>query len=206
MSALALVISLGGASYAAVTVGSAQIKDNSVASKDIKNRTIATKDLSRKTSARLVTKGSPAGGALTGTYPAPRIAAAARPTAVASNPGQASNPCPAQTLVLCGTTGNFWAAGGFGIAGPAVWIDQLGQVHLRGTLRKVGSPDDFLFRLPAGMRPRVFVSEQVALGEAAGAGSSALLVIDPDGFVGLYQRGSAQSVVHLGDITFRTDA
>lgn len=208
MSALALLVALGGSSYAALTVGSAQIKNNSVASKDIKNRTIASKDLSPKTMSKLLRNGAPAGGALTGTYPAPRLAPAAPPTAVAGNPGQASDPCPTQTLVLCGTTGDLWAAGGFGIAGPVVWVDQLGQVHLRGSVRRNGSPVDLLFLLPPTLRPKVSLSFPVVLGDNGGngEGSTALLVVTPEGAVSLYQSGSAQGVVHLGDITFRTDA
>jgi hypothetical protein len=207
MSALALVVALGGASYAAVTVGSAQIKNNSVTTKDLKNRTIKDKDLSKKTSARLLKNGTPAGGALAGTYPAPTLAPAALPKAVTPNPLQATDPCATQTLVLCGTAGNYWLPEGFGLSGPVVWTDQLDQVHLRGSLTRVGGPTEILFRLPESMRPKVTLSFPVALGSSAGSGegSTALLVVTPVGSVGITQRASEQNVVHLGDITFRTD-
>lgn len=208
MSALALVISLGGASYAAVTVGSAQIKDNSVASKDIKNRTIKTKDLSKKTSARLVKDGTRAGGALAGTYPDPSLRPAALPTSVAPNPIQATDPCDTQTMVLCGTTGAYWLPGGFAIPGPVVRTDQIGQVHLRGSVRRVGSSTLSLFRLPAALRPPALRSFPVVLGSNAGggAGSTALLIVDTAGYVSVNQPAGVPDVVHLGDITFRTDA
>jgi collagen triple helix repeat protein len=49
MSALALFISLGGASYAATQIGSAQIRDNSVQSRDIRNGTILSRDINAGT-------------------------------------------------------------------------------------------------------------------------------------------------------------
>ena len=45
VSVAALVVALGGTSYAAAKIGSAQIADNSVTTKDVKNRTLTTKDV-----------------------------------------------------------------------------------------------------------------------------------------------------------------
>jgi len=45
VSVAALVVALGGTSYAAVKVGSEQIADNSVTTKDVKNQTLTSKDV-----------------------------------------------------------------------------------------------------------------------------------------------------------------
>jgi hypothetical protein len=45
VSVAALVVAMGGTSYAAVKIGSAQIVDNSVTTKDVKNQTLTTKDV-----------------------------------------------------------------------------------------------------------------------------------------------------------------
>jgi uncharacterized protein YjbI with pentapeptide repeats len=42
---LALVVALGGTSYAAVKIGSAQIKNNSVTGKDVKDKSLTGKDV-----------------------------------------------------------------------------------------------------------------------------------------------------------------
>ncbi len=49
MSAMALFISLGGASYAATQIGSSQIRDNSIQSRDIRNGTILSRDINSGT-------------------------------------------------------------------------------------------------------------------------------------------------------------
>lgn len=60
-STLALVVALGGVSYAAVVVTGTQIKDNTVTTKDIKNKTIKTKDISAAAKDALQGQVGPAG-------------------------------------------------------------------------------------------------------------------------------------------------
>jgi hypothetical protein len=63
MSALALFISLGGASYAATQIGSAQVKDNSIQSRDIRDGTILSRDIATRTVASLRGRTGPTGPA-----------------------------------------------------------------------------------------------------------------------------------------------
>ena len=48
VSVAALVVALGGTSYAAVKVGSEQIADNSVTTQDVKNQTLTSKDVGER--------------------------------------------------------------------------------------------------------------------------------------------------------------
>ncbi len=72
-----------------------------------------------------------------------------------------------------------------------------------------------LFLLPADQRPKRILSFPVATGQTAGAhqGGTALLIIypagfpDAAGFVSVFSASNpSQQVIHLGDVTFRTDA
>lgn len=63
VSVMALTVSLGGVSYAAVTIGTKDLANNAVTSAKIKNQTIKTKDLSSKTVNALKGATGPAGAA-----------------------------------------------------------------------------------------------------------------------------------------------
>jgi hypothetical protein len=82
-------------------------------------------------------QGAAAGGDLTGSYPNPAIASAGAPVAVGVAPGGSSDACAGPTpptMVYCGTTASHWLAGdpmSSGV-GIAVWRDRLGDVHIRG--------------------------------------------------------------------------
>jgi hypothetical protein len=60
-STLALVVALGGTSYAAVIVTGADIKDGTVSTKDVKDGTLKPRDLSAKTKAAMKGDTGPAG-------------------------------------------------------------------------------------------------------------------------------------------------
>ncbi len=60
-STLALVIALGGTSYAAVKITGADIKDNTVTTKDVKDKTLKVKDLSPGARKKLKGATGPAG-------------------------------------------------------------------------------------------------------------------------------------------------
>ena len=76
-----------------------------------------------------------AAGDLTGTYPAPTIAAEPAPTNVAANPETTTDPCAGadpEVAVFCGTESGHWAAGTYADNGVQFWRDRLGEVHIRG--------------------------------------------------------------------------
>jgi hypothetical protein len=160
--------------------------------------------------------GVPAAGDLTGTYPAPTIAAAPAPTEVAANPNTATDPCSLPTPesgIYCGISGDRWRGEAYGIAGIKFWRDRLGAIHLRGsaevlTMGGIATPD-ILFYLPAGARPTEPHAFPIATGHIAGsfAAGAALLIVYPDGAVSIYSRSdSSQGSVFLGEVVFRPDA
>ena len=224
---LGLVIATAGSATAAKLITGKQIKVGSISAKDLSKAVRAqlakagTRGAkgepgpSGETGAPGPIQGTPAGGALAGVYPAPTIAAASAPVSVAENPNGTTDPCAATiptTLVLCGTSSVRWTNGGFGVPGIEVWRDRTGQVHIRGsaTVSSTLASAPTIFRLPEDLRPKRLYALPIATGQTAGAhqsGEAILLVYPDDGYVAVYSASdTAHRVVHLGEITFRTDA
>jgi hypothetical protein len=138
---------------------------------------------------------------------------------VADNPQLPNDPCAVPTarptMVLCGTAAGHWGNGGYGLAGPQVWRDRDGRVHIRGSVyRSAGSIALPVFVLPAAFVPRQTLALTVSTGLNAGVhlGGTALLVIygaDQPGAAGLVLVASpsigAHSVVHFGELVFSVD-
>ena len=160
----------------------------------------------------------PAAGDLTGSYPAPTIAAQPAPTNVAPNPDTATDPCGGadpKVAVFCGTESGHWAAGTDADHGVQFWLDRLGDVHIRGEVA-YGNGNEFfpsggpLFYLPAQDRPPHRESFPVLLGYESGAwdsGAAGLVTVNTNGAVVLEtDGGGGYSGIFLGSIEFRTDA
>lgn len=141
------------------------------------------------------------------------------PLDVAENPNEATDPCAAAAaptrMMLCGTSTYRWTNGGFGLAGLQVWRDRHGQVHIRGSARRMGaSVGGAVFILPAAYVPKRTLALTVSTGLSAGAheGGTALLVVyGPDvpgatGIVAIYSPSTpAHTVLHVGEVAYSVD-
>jgi hypothetical protein len=156
-------------------------------------------------------EGAPAGGDLSGTYPAPSIAPAATPSQVAANPETATDSCgdpTPQSGVLCGTASQHWREG---FASPVkFWRDRLGVIHIRGSAQISSGAVTHrpLFFLPVGSRPvEPLAFPVVVLACGACEAGTALVFVNPNGQVSVSNASVPdQNYVILGDIQFRPDA
>jgi hypothetical protein len=149
MATIAVFIALGGASYAALklpknSVGAKQIKKNSVVTAKIKNEAITGAKVKKGT-----LTGTQINASTLGTVPAAESAKSA--TVASSLP-------PAEPWHEIGAPGeppflNGWenidpAAGSAGF-----YRDQLGIVHLKGSVTHSTANEEAMFVLPPGFRP-----------------------------------------------------
>lgn len=165
----------------------------------------------------------PAGGDLTGSYPAPTIAPGAVTTSALANGAVTSAKLtPAEPWRNVGGPGEPEFRGGAANQHPdyicsspdpqppgcpayypvGFYKDTLGIVHLRGSL-KLGN-DTIPFQLPPGFR----TSQGAAFPILVSTGAQAQLVIYGEGYVQIIQPGgySGNEVYSLDGITFRADA
>jgi hypothetical protein len=171
---VALIVALGGTSYAATS-----LKKNSVSSKQIKNSSITSSDVKNNT-----LTGSDIKESKLGTVPSATSATAA---ATAAHAGSADNATHATTADRASTlTGlvfhplaliNDWANYNAPDRTPAYAIDAQGVVHFRGAIYGGSSP--YPFTVPEALSPG---SEIWLTSDQYGA-TTARIDIDTDGTV-----------------------
>jgi hypothetical protein len=169
MATIAVFIALGGSSYAALRVGSKQIADNSVRSRDIRDNNVKGKDVrnnslggvdvrDRSLTADDLARDSVGAGQIdeSALGPVPKAVEADTIDGIDSSQFLRGLPAP-EAWHLVGAAGeppflNDWANGGGGFAPLRFYKDQLGIVHIQGTIATPGITNH-VFTLPPGYRP-----------------------------------------------------
>lgn len=189
IACLALFISLGGVSYGVATgfIDSRELKNNTIRTQDIRNNDIRGKDIRNSTirgrdvAFNTLTGSDISESRLTTVPNADKVDGIEASGLVKTDPtgfvnltlGAGSTPDPSEAV-------------------PALDVDSLGYVHLRGSLLTNGSP---AFTLPVGTRPAT-ESHFVATDNAGG---SVRVDIETDGDVEV----TGATTVAFDGITFR---
>jgi hypothetical protein len=198
---LALFVALGGTGYAALklpknSVGAKQIKKNAVRSGKVKNRSLKGADIRLSTLGKVPSAKSadvaaralgappsgPAGGALAGTYPAPRL----RPMEATHHVDAAGEP----PFV------NGWANEDPTDVSAGFYRDPYGIVHIQGAVQRATGSGGEIFFLPPAYRP----GKNAIVGVWCNSGLQ-IVVVRPNGEVSV--TGPFVQSCTLDGVTFR---
>ncbi len=197
MATIAVFVSLGGASYAALnlpanSVGPRQIREGAVGGSEVRDRSLALTELKRSAVSSLQgQKGDPGAPGLPGVPGKDATPAdfAGEPTQLVAGASAGANQC-ANVAQFC-TGGNNWAWRNFGNGYQPVgfWKDRGGVVHIEGMAELFGGaggaqPPAFI--LPAGYRPTALRRFTIGSGVTPGPNDTQVLrhvVIRPNGEV-----------------------
>jgi hypothetical protein len=208
-STLALVVALGGTSYAVTlprnSVGSAQIKKGGVANSDIKNNAVTSakitndkltgKDIKESTLGRV-----PSAGFAATANTATNAASASNASGLGGQPAGAYARVAQPEFTLATLNAGFSNSGP--PTAPASFMkDTLGFVHLRGLM---GCPPGFAtaFTLPPGYRP---AAELHTLHYVGVQGPPGKLTIGTDGTVTVLTPSDFVSICGLDGVSFKAE-
>ena len=208
VATLALVLALGGVSYAAVklpknSVGTKQIKKNAVTGAKVKKHTLTGKDINLK---KLGTVPSARSAKTADTATSAAIASSLTPPEAPRLVGGAGQP-----QFLDGTI-NFPPERGVNFRPVAFYKDHEGIVHLEGMAR-VGSGEapieGLLFQLPPGYRPAAgadLVFPNVEEEETISILGSNVVSEGHNLEGDVFASGGRETIVALNGITFRAES
>jgi hypothetical protein len=203
MSTIAVVLALGGTSYAAITITGKNVRNGSLTGADVRRDSLTGRQI-REAALGKVPRASRADGAARSDSAAAADTAATASTAAtlagrgpdafqaAGAPaggalaGSYPNPTLAPPAVrFLGYGGPPLQNGWEYTNSPGVWKDGAGVVHLQGTVSRSAPGSGVIFTLPAGLRPPNIGSRFFAVPVASGldrlevSGTGAVSVLSP---------------------------